>query len=78
MLPDTQRVENPREREGGASYYHLTVDSGLKSPATEETVLRIRIRIRIHRILLFLGFPDPDPNPLVRGIYPDPSIIMQK
>ncbi len=35
-------------------------------------VLRIRIRIRIH---MFLGLPDPDP--LVRGMGPDPSIIMQ-
>ncbi len=30
-------------------------------------------RIRIH---MFLGLPDPDP--LVRGMDPDPSIIMQK
>jgi hypothetical protein len=33
----------------------------------------LRIRIRIH---MFLGLPDPDP--LVRGMDPDPSIIMQK
>jgi hypothetical protein len=33
-------------------------------------------RIRIHRIHMFLGLPDPDP--LVRGMDPDPSIIMQK
>jgi hypothetical protein len=39
-------------------------------------VLRIRIRIGIHRIHMFLGLPDPDP--LVRGMGPDPSIIMQK
>jgi hypothetical protein len=38
-------------------------------------VLRIQIRIRI-RIHMFLGLPDPDP--LVRGMDPDPSIIMQK
>jgi hypothetical protein len=38
-------------------------------------VLRIRIRIRIH---VFLGLQDPDPDPLVRGMDPDPSIIMQK
>jgi hypothetical protein len=31
----------------------------------------------IHRIHLFLGLPDPDPDPLVRGMDPDPSIIMQ-
>ncbi len=31
------------------------------------------LRIRIH---MFLGLPDPDP--LVRGMDPDPSIIMQK
>ena len=30
-------------------------------------------RIRIH---MFLGLPDPDP--LVRGMDPDPSIIMHK
>jgi hypothetical protein len=37
---------------------------------------KIIIRIRILRIHMFLGLPDPDP--LVRGIDPDPSIIMQK
>ncbi len=31
------------------------------------------LRIWIH---MFLGLPDPDP--LVRGMDPDPSIIMQK
>jgi hypothetical protein len=36
-------------------------------------VLRIRIWIRIH---MFLGLPDPDP--LVRGVDPEPSIIMKK
>jgi hypothetical protein len=30
--------------------------------------------IRIHRIHMFLGLP----NPIVRGMDPDPSIIMQK
>ncbi len=34
------------------------------------------LRIRIHRIHMFLGLLDPDP--LVRGMDPDPSIIMQK
>ncbi len=34
------------------------------------------IRIRIHQIHMFLGLQDPDP--LVRGMDPDPSIIMQK
>jgi hypothetical protein len=34
------------------------------------------LRIRIHRIHMFLGLQDPDP--LVRGMDPDPSIIMQK
>ncbi len=29
---------------------------------------------RIHRIHVFFGLPDPDP--LVRGMDPDPSIIM--
>jgi hypothetical protein len=33
-------------------------------------------RIRIFRIRTFLGLPDPDL--LVRGMDPDPSIIMQK
>ncbi len=33
----------------------------------------LRIRIRIH---VFLGLQDPDP--LVKGLDPDPSIIMQK
>ncbi len=37
------------------------------------SVFRIRIRIRIH---VFFGIPDPDP--LVRGMDPDPSIIMEK
>ena len=40
---------------------------------SSDSVLRIRIRIRIH---MFLGLLDPDP--LVRGMDPDPSIIMQK
>ncbi len=42
-----------------------------------KAVLRIRIRIRI-RIHMFLCLPDPDPDPIVRGMDPDPSIIMQK
>jgi hypothetical protein len=37
-------------------------------------VFRIRIRILIHRIHIFLGPTDPDP--LVRGVDPDPSIIL--
>jgi hypothetical protein len=41
-----------------------------------QPVLRIRIRIRIRRIHMFLRFPDPDP--LVSGMDPDPSVIMQK
>jgi hypothetical protein len=36
------------------------------------------LRIRIHRIHVFLGLQDPDPDPLVRGMDPDPSVIMQK
>jgi hypothetical protein len=32
-------------------------------------------RIRIH---MFLVLQDPDPDPLVTGMDPDPSIIMQK
>ncbi len=35
-------------------------------------------RIRIHRNHMFLGLPDPNPDPLVRGMDPDPYIIMQK
>ncbi len=38
----------------------------------------LRIRIRIHRIHMFLVLQDPDLDPLVRGMDPDPSIIMQK
>jgi hypothetical protein len=38
----------------------------------------LRIRIRIHRIHMFLGLLDPYPDPLVIGMDPDPSIIMQK
>jgi len=33
---------------------------------------------RIHRIHMFLGLQDPNPDPLVRGMDPDPSIVMQK
>ncbi len=32
------------------------------------------LRIRIH---MFLSLQDPDPDPLVRGMDPDPSIVMQ-
>jgi hypothetical protein len=35
-------------------------------------------RIRIRQIQVFLSLPDPDPDLLVRGMDPDPSIIMQK
>jgi hypothetical protein len=38
----------------------------------------LRIWIRIHQIHMFLDLPDPDPDPLVRGMDPDPSFIMQK
>jgi hypothetical protein len=37
--------------------------------------LKTVLRIRIH---LFLGLQDPDADPLVRGVDPDPSFIMQK
>ncbi len=37
--------------------------------------IRIRILIRIH---MFLGLPDPEQDPLVSGMDPDPSIIMEK
>jgi hypothetical protein len=36
------------------------------------------LRIRIPQIHMFWGLPDPDLDPLVRGMDPDPSIIMQK
>jgi hypothetical protein len=42
------------------------------------SVLRIRIRIRIYRIHMFLGLQDPNRDLLVRGMDPDPSIIMEK
>jgi hypothetical protein len=35
-------------------------------------------RIRICRIHVFLGLLDPDLDPLVRGMDPDPSVVMQK
>jgi hypothetical protein len=38
--------------------------------------LQTVFRIRIHRIHMFLGLPDPDQDPLVRGVDPDPSIIL--
>jgi hypothetical protein len=44
----------------------------------EEFQAVFRIRIRIRRIRMFLGPLDPDPDPLVGGMNPDPSIIMQK
>jgi hypothetical protein len=34
------------------------------------------LRIRIRRIHVFLVLPDPDP--LVNGMGPDPSVIVQK
>ncbi len=46
-------------------------DHNLKFLAFPAPVLRIRIHV-------FLGLQDPDPDPLVRGMDPDPSIIMQK
>jgi hypothetical protein len=68
--------------------YLVTVDVDSKSNTYSQVmgelhcieVLRIpiRIRIRIHRIHMLLGLPDPNLDPLVRGIDPDPSIIMQK
>ncbi len=39
--------------------------------SAQDAVLRIRIRNH-----MFLGLPNPDP--LVRGMDPDPSLIMQK
>jgi hypothetical protein len=36
-----------------------------------KAVLHVRIRIQV-----FLGLLDPDPDPLVRGMDPDPSIII--
>jgi hypothetical protein len=60
--------------------YLVTVDVDPKSTTYSQVISKlhykevwIRIRIRIHMVL---GLPDPDP--LVRGMDPDPSIIMQK
>jgi hypothetical protein len=54
-----------------------TVAKSYRIPYSEPVLrIRIRIPIRIHQTHMFLGLPDPDP--LVRGMDPDPSIIMQK
>ncbi len=37
-----------------------------------------KLSIFLKLLAVFLGLPDPDPDPLVRDMYPDPSIIMQK
>jgi hypothetical protein len=42
---------------------------------TSDKVRMVFAVFRIHRIHVCLGLPDPDP--LVRGMDPDPSIIMQ-
>jgi hypothetical protein len=57
--------------------YLVTVDVEPKSTTYSQVIseLQIRILIRIH---MFLGLPDPNPDPFVRGMDPDPSIIMQK
>ncbi len=50
-----------------------------KFPNPKQIRIQIPVlRIRIHRIHVFLSLQDPDPDPLVRGMDPDPSIIMQK
>jgi hypothetical protein len=53
---------------------HLGRDAAFSTLEAIQAVLRIRI----HLIHMFLGLWDPDPDPLVRGMDPDPSIIMQK
>jgi hypothetical protein len=47
--------------------------SSLQQCKEDDVNIKAVLRIRIH---MFLGLPDP--NPLVRGMDPDPSIIMQK
>jgi hypothetical protein len=47
--------------------------TSVADPGCLSQVPDLVFRIRIH---MFLGLPDPDP--LVRGMDPDPSIIMQK
>ncbi len=46
---------------------------GLETLSCKLPVFRIRIRIRIH---MFLSHPYPYPDPFVRGMDPDPSIIL--
>jgi hypothetical protein len=61
------RVQRDVVQVGEDHQQHLTM---------KKQVLLTVLRIRIHRIHMFLGLPDPDP--LVGGMDPDPSIIMQK
>ncbi len=58
--------ERPWVREGDITLLHTEDQVPVFLPV---------LRIRIHRIHMFLGLLDPDPDPLVRGMYPDPSII---
>jgi hypothetical protein len=64
----------------GLHVYSCTHRLGHRKPETTSLCnppgFRTVLRIRIHRIHMFLGLPDPDP--LVRGMDPDPSIIMLK
>jgi hypothetical protein len=68
-IPDLGVKKAPDPGSGSATLVSRTIKQ-----ITYQPVLRIRIR----RIRTFLGLLDPDPDPLVRGMDPDPSIIMQK
>jgi hypothetical protein len=35
-------------------------------------------KVKVSTFIVSLGLLDPDPDPSVRGMDPDPSIIMQK
>jgi hypothetical protein len=65
-----------------ANVYDLKIPE--KKTDAEEQPRHLPMRLgrcqvfRIHRILVFFGLLDPDLDPLVRGMDPDPYIIMQK
>ncbi len=62
----------PSHKTWGNEDTHSTGQSFTRFLHSRVPVLRLRIRIRIR---MFLGLLDPDP--LVRGMDPDPCIIMQ-
>ncbi len=77
--PDSIRSVDP-DSESGSRRAKTTHQNRkkLRIPCFEvlDVLFLAVLRIRIHRIHMFSGLPDPDP--LVRGMDPDPSIIMQK